>query len=110
VAPLLESLCRREMQRCLEVGETLAAGIDIEVESAAHADAGALRVGGWVEQIAERAARFRVRAHAADRVVFEATLHFRVAAVAALPASRRPFAAPTPRPASTQRLAAVAGG
>jgi len=108
--PLLEPLCRREMERCLEAGEAVATALEARIEVGGAAAGDRLRLGGWVEQISDRSATFRVRAHAADGVVFEAALRFHVVAADAVPTlSPRP-ATPAPRSAVTRREFAVAAG
>ena len=108
--PLLEPLCRHGMQRCLDAGEALSAVPELRVELSGAAGGDRLRLGGWVEQISERSATFRVRAQAAGGIAFEATLRFDVVADPARTTPPHRLATPAPRSAVAQRGFAVAAG
>jgi hypothetical protein len=76
---VLKQICRRELQQaCADEPGARVEIVSAHVEISRATPNAPLRMGGWVEQISDRGARFRVRAEAAQGVVCEATIELQV--------------------------------
>ena len=79
------------MQACLGEPRALAAVVAARVETRRAVPNAPLRMSGWVEQLSDSGARFRVRAEATCGIVCEATID--LVAVREVEAGTRPLEA-----------------